>query len=250
MLDKLYEIKEFIISKKYLIILIMIILIITGLYFYNINYSNNKKEEPVILVKKEEKELTEKEEIKIKVDIKGSINNPGLYEVIENSRVMDIINLAGGLKDNADTSVINLGKKVFDEMVIYIYSKDEVKDFIKVKEEENIKDEKCITESNVKNDACITKEKRLENTVTITTIPNNEKKDNSNNTSPTESTKISINNANKEALMTLTGIGESKALAIIKYREENNGFKTLEELMNISGIGEKVFAKIKDNITL
>ena len=50
--------------------------------------------------------------------------------------------------------------------------------------------------------------------------------------------------------MTLTGIGESKALAIIKYREENNGFKTLEELMNISGIGEKVFAKIKDSITL
>ena len=62
--------------------------------------------------------------------------------------------------------------------------------------------------------------------------------------------KVSINTATLEELMTLDGIGQSKAEAIIKYREENGGFKSLEEIMNISGIGEKVYTKIKDNITL
>ena len=59
-----------------------------------------------------------------------------------------------------------------------------------------------------------------------------------------------MNKANKEQLMTLTGIGESKALAIIKYREDNNGFKSIEEVMNVSGIGEALYNKIKDSITV
>ena len=50
--------------------------------------------------------------------------------------------------------------------------------------------------------------------------------------------------------MTLSGIGESKALAIIKYREENNGFKDISEIMNVSGIGEALFNKIKEFITI
>ena len=247
----LYEIKEFIIEKKYLLItLIMILLIIIGLtYIFLKKSSHEKKDEDIILVENIKKESPAKELKKIKVDIKGCINNSGLYEVEEDSRVMDVINMAGGLTDDADTSVINLGKKVFDEMVIYVYSKNDVKNFIQVKQEEKIKDDKCITNSYIKNDACITKEKRLENTVTITTTAN-ENTENDINNKVNNTSKISINNASKEELMTLSGIGESKAIAIIKYREENGGFKTIEEIMNISGIGEKVFAKIKDSIEL
>jgi competence protein ComEA len=62
--------------------------------------------------------------------------------------------------------------------------------------------------------------------------------------------KISINVGTKEELMTLNGIGESKALAIIAYREKNGSFKTLEDIMNVSGIGEAAFSKIKDYIKL
>ena len=64
------------------------------------------------------------------------------------------------------------------------------------------------------------------------------------------SNKISINTATKKELMTLTGIGESKAIAIIKYREENGSFNDIEEIMNVKGIGKSIYEKIKNNITL
>ncbi len=65
-----------------------------------------------------------------------------------------------------------------------------------------------------------------------------------------DSSKININTASKEELMTLTGIGESKADNIIKYRQENGSFSAVEDLTNVSGIGESIFNKIKDSITV
>lgn len=62
--------------------------------------------------------------------------------------------------------------------------------------------------------------------------------------------KVNINTAGEEELMTLTGIGEAKASAIISYREKNGGFRSTEELMQIEGIKEGVFNKIKDDITV
>lgn len=69
-------------------------------------------------------------------------------------------------------------------------------------------------------------------------------------TKGTENAKVNINTAGKEELMTLTGIGEAKADDILKYREEHGGFGSIEELMQISGIKEGVFNKIKDDITI
>ena len=77
---------------------------------------------------------------------------------------------------------------------------------------------------------------------------NNEKNDSLEIVS--ENNKVNINNATKEQLLTLSGIGESKALAIIEYRNSTGGFKSIEDIKNVSGIGEALFAKIKDSITV
>jgi competence protein ComEA len=167
------------------------------------------------------------------VDIKGSINNPGVYEVECNKRVIDVINMAGGLTENADTTILNLSKKVKDEMYIIVYSNSEIQEYKQklLPSKEIIKqvEEKIICPDN-SNDAC----------------------EKTNNTTKKEETKvegkININNASKEELMTLTGIGESKADKIIEYRNSNK-FNSIEDIKNVSGIGESVFNKIKDNIT-
>ena len=107
-------------------------------------------------------------------------------------------------------------------MVIWVYTNDEIKEFKKsnVKYEYIYKECKC---PDVSTSACI-------------------------NDSQTSS-KVNINTATLEELMTLTGIGESKAISIIEYREKTP-FKTIEEIKNVSGIGDSAFDKIKDHITV
>ena len=191
----------------------------------------------------------------IVVDIKGAVLTPGIYTVDANTRVMQVIDKAGGLTENADVSVINLGKKVFDEMVIYIYTKEEVANFVTTKEELVEKIEAC-PETNYPNDACVcigdtnivdqntgvgsgdvlVNDTESESVTDSEVIP--------------ENGKVSLNQASLEELMTLTGIGEVKAQAIITYREANGGFKTIEELKNVDGIGDSTFEKIKAQLTI
>lgn len=165
---------------------------------------------------------------KIKVDIKGSVKHEGVYELDSNKRVVDAIELAGGATSKADLSVTNLSKKLKDEMVIIIYTKEEVKNFVKVKEEENLKNAQCISKTPV-NNSCIEEEVDV----------GSDKK-----------SKISINTATLEELLTLSGIGEAKAKSIIEYREKNGAFTLLEDLTKVDGIGQALFDKIKENITL
>ncbi len=201
------NIKDFIYyNRKYFLIAIIVLFILLSFIFFG----HNTNEEFVEPIEKEKVELP-KEEKEVMIDIKGEIENPGIYEATEDNRVMDIINQAGGLKSDADTSDINLSMKVEDEMVIIVPKKDDEQ-----KEEPSIK-----------NDASINK-----------------------NEIPPVSGKVSINSATKEELMTLPGVGESKADAIIKYRKDNDGFKELEDIMNVSGIGEAAYSKIKDHIKL
>ena len=181
----------------------------------------------------EEINLESKEEIvenkKIKIDIKGEILNPGVYQLKENDRVSDAINVAGGLTENADTELINLSKTLKDEMVIIIYNKNEIE---KIRQESDKKEtivkyiEKKCTCPDTTNDACIK------------------------NAEETKDKKVSINTATVEELMTVDGIGESKAKAIVKYRETNGNFETIEDIKNVSGIGESTFEKFKDYITV
>ena len=205
---------------------IIIIGIISLIVIYNIK-NKDDDEEIIVEDKLDKKKKTKKENKYFKVDIKGQVNNPGIYELKSSSRVIDVIESAGGLTEDADTSVINLSKKITDEMVIIIYSREQVREFEKTKELEKHVQEKCSEneEYSLKNDACI-------------------------NTTSKVNGKVNINTATKEELMTLQGIGEAKANDIIKYRETNGPFQKIEDLKNVNGIGDSTLASIKENITI
>lgn len=159
-------------------------------------------------------------------DIKGNVKNPGVYEIKKNYTIQDVINLAGGLKSNSVTDNINLSKKVTDEMVIYIFNKNELKE---LKCNCNNYEYKCVENfTDAKNESEINEETFTTEEVTIK--------------------KININIATLEELKTLKGLGESKAQSIIDYRNENGLFTSIEELLNVKGIGEVLFESIKDFI--
>ena len=188
-------------NKKYIIVIIPIIIIILLIVIKLIIISSNKVEiedDEILDTSKEEYENDEY----YYVDIKGCIKNPGVYKLIKGSRVKDVIELAGGLTSDSDTSNINLAKIIEDEMVININSVN----------------------------------------------------DNSSSGSGMNSTNLSdlinINTASLEQLMMLSGIGESKAKSIISYREENGNFKAIEDITKVSGIGQALYEKIKDYITV
>lgn len=175
-------------------------------------------------------------EEKIKADIKGQVLNPGVYELEKGSRVIDLINVSGGLTEIANTSLINLSKILEDQMVVIIYSNEEVANS-NVKEIETVYkiiEKECVC-PNIKNDSCINTE--LEDATS------------DNNSNEEDNKLININTASLEELMSLPSIGESKAKSIIEYREKSI-FNTIDDIMNVSGIGEALFKKIKEYITI
>lgn len=194
----------------------MILLCIFILICY-IKLNKNNEEETLTLNEITEKTTKENNE-KQYIDIKGSVKKPGVYEIKKNDRVIDAINMAGGLLKNANTSNVNLSQKLTSEMVIYISNNNEIKN-------DNNKincDTKCKVE-----------------VIEVNNCVDENNKEN----------KININTATVEDFTNLNGIGESKAKSIIQYRETNGDFKSIEDIKNISGIGESLFNKIKDNIT-
>ena len=210
-------------QKKKMIVTVLFSLLFLGtsVYFWvKPSFAKEEKvEEKTELVKKEKKETKDIEEETFIVDIKGEVNTPGIYEVPKGTRVMDVITSAGGLTGNADTSQINLSKKVSDEMVIIVDKQGEV----------------TSSSGSIRNDA------RIDTSEALVSGGSNE---------ASVSGPVSINQGTKEQLMTLPGIGEVKAQAIIDYRNSQGDFQTIEELMEVKGIGEATFNKLKENITL
>lgn len=231
------EIKE--IYEKYrdyvLFFIVLIITILGNLYIYEYFTSSIEN------IKEEAKEKNVKDEPTTKpknyvVDIKGEVKKPGVYTLKENDRVIDVVKKAGGFTKYADASSNNLSKKIKDEMVIVIYSKDEINSYLLTKEKEQQKEEKCTTDI-IKNDSCIENKNKEENKE-VSLNENNNK----------ETNLININTATKEELTTISGIGDSKAESIIAYRKEHK-FETIEDIKNVSGIGDSLYEKIKDYIT-
>lgn len=188
----------------------------------NINAVSISKED-----KEEKKDKNLKEKETYKVDIKGAVKKPGVYDVDSDKRVIDVINLSGGLKSNANTNYINLSAKVKDEMVIWIYTTSEI---------EKLKLKQSSSEYMIESCNCPV----VDNTTCLSnSADNSEEKSDSD---------VNINEATIEQLMNLDGIGESKAKSIIEYRNKNGKFIKPEDIMNVNGIGETVYNKIKDHI--
>ena len=157
----------------------------------------------------EEENLTEdiedsQEEKIIYVYVCGQVNSPGVYMLIEGSRVMDLFVAADGLTSDAATEYWNQARLLVDGEMIYVPTKEEAEDFLP------------------------------------------ETMDNGGN----KSKKVNINTASKEELMTLPGIGESKALAIIAYRQKNGPFTSIEDIKKIEGIKDGVYAKVREYIEI
>lgn len=221
---------------KYIFIVVCVTIVFVGTYVY---YENNRvstsSAKKLMVTKNKDDENTSKT---VFVDIKGAVNAPGVYELEEGKRIIDVINLAGGLSDNANTINLNLSKKLTDEMYVVVYTKNEIAEYKKNNGNTNeiiCASNECVC-PDTNNDACISQ--------------GGSKNSTSNNASDRIDGKVSINTAGLDELMKLSGIGESKANAIISYRQENGSFKTIEEIKNVSGIGDAVFEKIKDDITI
>ena len=213
-------------------------------YYFELKEMNFEEESPPLVLNDEKEdtkvenqvvENTAKEDKPWMVDLKGEVLLPGTYEVNPDMRIMDVISKAGGFTENANTALINLSRKVEDEMVIIVYNQKEVKSYFDKKEKENLITEACNQLSSSQNDACLQEDDFLSQ---------EEEKTDSNEK---ETKKININTATKEELMSLPGIGEAKAELILTYRKETP-FKQIEDLKNVKGIGESLFEGLKDQI--
>ncbi len=193
-------------EKVFISIIVFLLLVVSVSFFYGFGNEKVTNEEFDFLFYEEEEVSIKDESFQtekfIIVDVKGAVHTPGVYKMLEGSRVIDVIEEAGGLLDEADEWKVNLAEILEDEMVVFIpFEGNEFEEVIF----QNGKD---------------------------------------------KSDKVRINKATIAELETLPGIGPAKANAIISYREEHGPFKTVEDLLNISGIGPKSLEKLREFIII
>ena len=169
-----------------------------------------------------EKDSLKQEKLQIcDVHVCGAVKSPGVYELTSDSRLYEAIQMAGGFTDEAAGEALNQAEKIEDGSRIYVPTKEEAK-------------------------------AGTENNGTFVQNADNEKTDATKSTDAgsTADGKVDINTAGKDELMTLSGIGEAKADAIIRYRDEHGKFQKIEDLMEVEGIKDGVFQKVKDQIKI
>lgn len=213
-------------NKKQKVILGIIITIIIGFICYYV-YAKEENDESIDLEtnietqgesQKEEKEVDDN----ILVHISGAVHQEGIVELKANSRISDAIEKAGGIKEEASLEDINLAYKLEDGMKIHIPTKQE---------KENAKAEE------------------IKESVTTSSGFTN-KEETNNKVEDTKNAKVNINTATQTLLETLPGIGPSTAIKILEYRKEKGRFKSIEDIKEVSGIGEAKFEKMKEFISI
>lgn len=167
---------------------------------------------------------------KIQVSIKGAVENPGVYEMDKDMVINDLI-VKAIVKDDAYLDNINLSHKLNEQMTIYVFTKKEYQSF---------KDDQT-ADCYIKDFAM---DKCLNNGYSIIITDKSKALD------TLENSLININTASIDILITLPGIGEAKAKAIINYRNDNGNFKNIEDLKKVKGIGEAIFEQIKKRIVV
>jgi len=160
------------------------------------------------------------------VHLCGAVNNPGVYELASDSRVIDAVIKAGGFSDEACEDALNLAMSISDGTKIYVPTVEEIGESDTGVMSENLQ--------------------YIQGGTAVNLVTSGDY----NGNSDTGGGRININTASKDKLMTLTGIGSSRADAIIAYREEHGAFKSIEDIMNVSGIKSGSYEKIKDDITV
>lgn len=207
-------------SKKQILIIgviAVIIVVVVVYYFFNsiqeISYEDLDSIESEELYEDDIKSsIREVVEENIIVHIAGAVNNEGIVTLKEGERVIDAINQAGGLQEDADLTNVNLAYQVSDGQKIYIPH---------VGEEEN---------------------ENSENGEDMIVGSLNENSQ--------SSSLVNINTATVTELTDLPGIGEQTAQKIVNYRKENGKFNSIEDIKNVSGIGDAKYNSIKDYITV
>lgn len=204
-------------NKKYIIIALLFIFLIIGIIIVK-QFDTEEKESLELISIEEEteqdnKSIEEEEDYKIVVHITGEVEKEGIIEIKEGGRISDAIDAAGGLTKEADLERVNLAYELEDGQKIYIPNKND-KDI-----------EEYVTEG-------------VEDIVLPDEISN------------MGDGLININKADLEELQELDGIGEALAENIIAYRENNGKFKNIEDIKNVSGIGDSKYEKIKDSIKI
>ena len=206
-------------KQKKILIIVGVIVAIGIIYFiYNKNEQNEIALNEDILIEEKEtskEESNEENEEEIIVHITGAVKIPGIIKLKQGSRIEDAVEKAGGLTEDADISNVNFAYVLEDGVKITIPSNSEL-------EEKEV----------------ITSESG-ENIIEDTISTSNETKG-----------KTNINKANEEELLNLPGIGTELASRIVTYRQQNGKFSSIEEIKNVSGIGDSKYEKIKDLISI
>ena len=194
-------------KKIYVIIIICITIVYIGIKYVFNQEENVEFEESLFIEENVQNEVIQEPQ-KIKIHITGEVNNEGIVELEEGSRIDDAIKAAGDITELADLSKVNLAYELSDGQKVYIPSvNEEIEEYATSDAGENVLEEKSSSNG-----------------------------------------KIDINIASSEELQTISGIGESLANRIIDYRNSNGKFKSVEDLKNVSGIGDKKFEDIKSKI--
>ena len=184
----------------------------------------------------------------IKVYVCGAVNNSGVYELSSGDRIADAIDAAGGFSTEADTEYLNLAMVVSDGMKIQVPTTDEIEELEKAEAQSSSDDQ---ADSSADTSFVVTGDGKP-----VDTNKQNSEADNTSalsscdNASDSGNVLVNINTAGVDELCTLSGIGKSRADAIIAYRNENGPFKSIEDIKKVSGIKDKVFEQIKDSITV
>ena len=192
------------------------------------NTDQNRKAEPSAgsTDRTELSDASSEEAKTLVVHICGAVSAPGVYELPAGSRIIDAVEAGGGFLPEAEEACCNLAEEIVDGCQIYIMTKAE---------------------------SCA--DGQTEKKAGIQTSPDSDmqttdRNARSNSAPALENGLVNLNTADVAALMTLPGIGESRAKAIISYREQHGAFAKIEDIMKISGIKQAAFSKIKDKITV